>query len=67
METFRWMLNRCRCYCFGHRNLSVLASYGAVLPDGRLHELFFCNACDSPVWVNRADVRIIPKWDNHGI
>jgi hypothetical protein len=44
---------RWRCYWHGHRDLTRMASYGGILADGRLRELHFCLACNSPVWVVR--------------
>ena|ERR1700676_86997 len=46
-----WLFERFHCFCWGHRALTSCATYGAGLPDGRIRELRYCLACDSPVWV----------------
>ncbi len=63
-----WILRRLRCLCCGHSDLSALASYGAFLPDGRSHELHFCHACDSVVWIYRPKdaAKQMHRWDNLG-
>jgi len=37
----------------GHRALSPCATHSADLPDGRVRDLHFCVACNSPAWVTR--------------
>jgi hypothetical protein len=51
--THCWIVERCRCCLAGHRSLSSCAAYEATLPDGRVRELHFCLACNSPVWIVR--------------
>ncbi len=45
-----WLIRRCRCFLFGHRDLSQTPSYAKVLADGRVCELYVCLACGSLVW-----------------
>jgi hypothetical protein len=47
-----WLLERFLCVCRGHRALTSCASYSKTLPNGRIRELRYCLACDSPVWVD---------------
>lgn len=60
-----WIVERALCFCRGHRDLSLTASYGGVLPDGHVRDLHFCRACDSPVWVKRqlTSAERNPEWE----
>ena len=61
-----WPLERFRCLCQGHRNLTTSATYAAGLTDGRVRELRHCLACDSPVWVDSSPDANIPAdtWES---
>jgi hypothetical protein len=48
-----WLLQRFLCFCRGHRKLTSCASYSAGMQNGRVRELRYCLACDSPVWVEQ--------------
>jgi len=52
-----WIIERWRCYWYGHRDLSHTQSYGAVLADGSIRELHFCLACGSLVWTGHRPTR----------
>jgi hypothetical protein len=64
-----WLRNRWRCYWHGHRDLSLSASFGGVLADGRIRELHLCRACDSLVWTEHrpSTAETNPTWTDLGI
>jgi hypothetical protein len=45
-----WLFKRFCCCLLGHRDLTQTPSYAAVLPDGRVRELYVCMACGSLIW-----------------
>ncbi len=61
-----WQFERWRCFLHGHRKLSPTASYGGVLANGRVRELYFCEACETNAWLERPPdaTELHPSWDN---
>jgi hypothetical protein len=47
---WEWLIQRFCCLLRGHRDLTQTPSYTAILPDGRVRELYVCLACGSLVW-----------------
>ena len=50
MATSAWLWKRLLCMLHGHRELTNGPTYSSTLPDGRVRNLRYCLACDSPVW-----------------
>ena len=61
-----WLIERCRCYWHGHRDLAGAVCFGGVMPDGRIRELHFCLSCDSLVWTEHqpTTAEAHPTWNN---
>jgi hypothetical protein len=61
-----WLFERWRCFLHGHRKLSLTASYGGVLVNGRVRELHFCEACETNAWLERPlnATELLPSWED---
>lgn len=61
MAASSWFWQRIHCMLHGHQALTKCATYSSTLPDGRVRELRYCLACDSPVWIDGPSGDVTPE------